>query len=127
MSLQTAVLFVGERRSPTAIRRGLTWEDGRLCAKTLHEALDALGISSELRLFVNAFTDEGAPDPHALRMAQIHVKAGGLVVGLGQKAQARLAAAEIPHIKLVHPAARGTIRRTETYRAHVAAVMAGVV
>lgn len=127
MSAQHApLLFVGERRSPTAIRMGVTWEDGRVCAKTLHEALDAVGIARDARLFLNAFTDDGRPDPHTVRMAQCHVTVGGVVVGLGERAQRQLTAAGVPHLKLIHPAARGRIRRTDAYRAHVAQILGGL-
>jgi len=37
-------LFVGEERSPTAIRMGVTWKDKRLAAAHLSKAVEALGI-----------------------------------------------------------------------------------
>lgn len=35
------LVFVGERRSPAAIRMGVRWPDGRLAAKQLFDALRA--------------------------------------------------------------------------------------
>lgn len=49
---------------------------------------------------------------------------GSTIVGLGQAAQATLRRAWIPHLQLIHPAARGRIRSCALYRAHVAAVLA---
>ena len=39
----TRFIFVGERRSRRAIQMGVRWEHGRLCARTLHAALRAIG------------------------------------------------------------------------------------
>jgi hypothetical protein len=37
-------LFVGERRSPTAIRMNVTWVDKRLCAGHLSKAVEILEL-----------------------------------------------------------------------------------
>ncbi|MGH2356306.1 MAG: hypothetical protein ACRDJN_32270, partial [Chloroflexota bacterium] len=50
-----------------------------------------------------------------------------VIVGMGRLVQRVLAAAGIPHRALIHPAARGAIRQTACYRAHVAAVLSGEV
>jgi len=38
------MLFVGEKRSDTAKRMGVTWEDGRLATKQLFDALRDNGV-----------------------------------------------------------------------------------
>lgn len=121
------LLFIGERRSPTAIRMGVTWLDGRLCAKNLHEALVAAGIDLSLCEFGNAFEDDGASNLLDLIRARVHANGGGIVIALGQKAARELARIGIPHRTLTHPAARGSIRKKERYQEHVAATLWGVV
>jgi hypothetical protein len=59
---QNRFVFVGERRSRRAIAIGARWENGRLCARTLHEALCAMGLDPGCQVFVNAYTDS---DPAA--------------------------------------------------------------
>jgi hypothetical protein len=110
----TTYLFVGERRSNKARKMGVRWEDEALAAIPLFEALRACGIDPATCKFVNWF--EGGKGT-----ARRHK---GIVVGLGNKVQAALSAEGIEHIALVHPAARGTIRKRETYIAHVRARLA---
>lgn len=118
-------LFIGERRSPTAVRMGVTWTDGRLCAKNLHEALRAIGVEPSEHEFGNAFEDDGSSNLLDLVRARVHANHGGTVVALGLKAARELARIGVPHRVLTHPAARGTIRKRERYQEHVAAVMGG--
>jgi hypothetical protein len=119
-------VFVGERRSPTAIHMGVTWADGRLCAKNLHEALRAVGIEPNEHVFVNAFDDEGRLDARSLLAAAAAIlREDVTVVALGQKAARELARMSIPHVLLIHPAARGSIRKRERYQQHVADVLGG--
>lgn len=119
-------LFIGERRSPTAIRMGVTWVDGRLCAKNLHEALEAAGIDPAQHEFGNAYEDDGNSNLPDLVRARVHANHGGVVVALGQKAARELARIGIPHRILIHPAARGSIRKRERYQEHVAATLWGI-
>lgn len=120
------LLFIGERRSPTAIRLGVTWADGRLCAKNLHEALVAIGINPGACEFGNAWEDDGSENLLDLIRARVHANHGGQVVALGLKAARVLARIGIPHMVLTHPAARGSIRKQERYQAHVAETLQGV-
>jgi hypothetical protein len=48
---------------------GVRWEDGRLAARTLHEALRAAGIEPHRQLYMNLYADDGqgAIDAVALR------------------------------------------------------------
>ena len=117
--------FIGERRSSRAIRMGVTWEDGRLAAKTLHDALNAAGIDPSAQRYLNLYADTGPLVPNALSLAEAQAlsAAGVQLVALGRLVQRELQRAGLPHRSLVHPAARGAIRKTERYRAHVAAVL----
>lgn len=125
---RTHYTFVGECRSLTAIRKGWSWEDGRLAAKPLFEALDAMGIDIPRQSFVNLFTDPSiAPSAPKVRAT---VKPGMIailrecssarvIVALGKRVSAELTKSGIEHVALVHPAARGRIRLRRRYIAHV--------
>lgn len=115
------LLFVGERRSKRARRMRVRWQDGRLAAAQLFPALRAIGIDPESCLWANWY-ERASPATIRLLVA----KAGVVVVGMGRIVQAALTKAGIPHVALVHPAARGTIRRRENYHAHVAKTLAGM-
>lgn len=123
-------LFLGERRSATAIAKGVTWTDGRLCANTLHRALRDAGVDPKACLFDNLFRDDApadwTPDLEVLAMAyRWYVLTGAPVVALGKRVGAVLERNGIPHLKLTHPAARGRIRRFDRYRAHVRDTLVG--
>jgi len=123
-------LFVGERRSPTAIRRDWTWSDGRLAGATLFAALRATGLDPTDRgriRFCNLFAErDGRLAVHPAGLASVALASadGWTVVALGRNVQAALTHHLLPHLEMTHPAARGFIRKTERYRAHVAAVLA---
>lgn len=116
------MIFVGECRSLTARRRGWTWRDGRLAAKPLFEALGAMGVNPELHDFMNLWTDDSVtPVVPWQRVALLRTRRaeGVVIVALGQRVSAELARREIDHVALVHPAARGRIRKRARYVAHV--------
>ncbi len=48
-------LFVGEKRSALAVRRRVTWQDGKLAAKQLFDALLACKINPAQQRFCNLF------------------------------------------------------------------------
>lgn len=108
-------LFVGEDRSQRAKDLKVTWKDGALAAKPLFEALRACDINPDTVEFVNWF--EGGKK--TVRETKL------LVVALGKKVQAALVEEGIPHIAMIHPAARGRIRKRERYIAHVKEVLLG--
>lgn len=120
-----AWVFVGERRSPRAIALGVTWQDGRLAAKTLHDALRSLGLDPARQIYVNLFRENGsrAVDEGVLRTLHALDNAGVTIVAMGRAVQAALRRAGLPHRRMIHPAARGLIRARATYQAHVAAVL----
>lgn len=125
MSAQAAFVFVGEQRSPTAIRRGWTWKDGRLAAKTLHEALRAAGIEPARQVYVNLWSDGGELNLDVVAELLVLDRARLTLVALGRRVADNLARFGVSHVEMVHPAARGSIRRSERYQAHVASVLGG--
>jgi hypothetical protein len=126
----TRYLFIGERRSRTAIRRGWTWESGRLAARTLFAALEAAGLDPAEQRYTNAWRDDGTLHEERLvglecLAADIELGRPWTIVALGAKAAAVLTERGIQHRALTHPAARGAIRKREAYQAHVRAVLLG--
>ena len=102
-------LFVGEERSPTAIRMGVTWKDRRLAAAHLSKAVEALGIVWDECTFKNVYEDD-----------IVDIKSfNGIVVAMGRKVERELKKHQIEHFYIHHPAARGKIRIIENYKAHV--------
>jgi hypothetical protein len=120
-------VFVGEKRSHRAIAMNVTWADGRLSAKTLQDALRQMDVDPDMQVYVNLFLDgEGwRVDITALSRARSLHESGTQVVALGRRVQRLLAREGVRHLGLVHPAARGTIRTRDRYRAHVASVLCG--
>jgi len=118
-------VFVGERRSQRAVQMGVYWEDGRLAARTLHEALRAVGLDPRRQIYLNLYADDGqrAVKAETLLRLQMFADTGLRIVGMGRLVQAALARAGVPHLRLVHPAARGAIRARAAYHAHVSAVL----
>lgn len=118
-------LFVGERPSHRAEQIGANWRNGKLAGKTLREALLALNLNPAAHHYLNLY-------PHARSLEDVvweeatcceivrYAGRGYLIVGLGQIVSERLRANGIPHLSMIHPAARGAIRKTERYQAHVA-------
>jgi hypothetical protein len=116
-------IFVGEKPSNRAHKTGVTWETGGLAAKTLHNALEYNRIDPKQCGFVNLFGDH--PDDKETpilgickTLAAAH-RAGVKIVGMGRKVQRHLTKRNVPHIPLVHPAARGSIRGRNEYLNHV--------
>lgn len=118
-------VFVGEKRSKRAILMGVTWENGRLAAKTLHDALRAVGLDPVDQRFLNLYQDDlpGVLNPAALDQIRDLLRKGWVIVGLGRIVQATLQRFGIPHRPMVHPAARGAIRSRARYQRHVARVL----
>lgn len=123
---ETPLVFVGERRSRRAVELGAHWTNGRLCAKTLHDALRRAGVDPAHVVFLNLFHDEpadGLPCDNALQAVRSLAGTGARIVALGRRVQAALTRAGVAHVGLVHPAARGAIRARAAYQAHVAAAL----
>lgn len=117
-------VFVGEKRSQTAIKRGWTWESGRLAAKTLQEALLALGLRyGEHYTCRNLWDDAGEVCADTMRELARFVGHGAHLVSLGHKVDRLLCQYAIPALRIIHPAARGAIRQRAVYQAHVQTVL----
>jgi hypothetical protein len=121
-------VFVGEKRSPRAIRLNVRWEDGRLSGKTLHDALRACGVDPAGELFVNLFREGPGRrvDRAELRRLRALAADGVVIVAMGCKVQRALARVGVLFLPMVHPAARGVIRTRAVYQAHVASVLGAV-
>lgn len=124
-------IFVGERPSRTAVRRGWTWEHGRLAAKTLHDALARIGINPMKQKYINLFGDDCEKDAESdetneriLLIRRLN-RRGYKVVGMGRRVCHKLREAGVAHLSMRHPAARGRLRRRELYTAHVRQSLAG--
>lgn len=111
------MLFVGERKSETARRKGWSWQDGHLAAKTLFNALRACGIDPTRCIFVNWFNTR---QRNTIKQCKVPI------IAMGCKVQRAMRSAGIAHTPMIHPAARGLIRKKERYKAHVAYTMAQV-
>lgn len=112
-------VFVGEEPSATAIRMGVKWEDGRLAAKQLFDAFEANNFDPSEVTFVNLFHQNQAID----KVIKCLKKSTIPVVAMGNKVQKSLRQHGVNHVEMVHPAARGSIRKKERYTAHVASVL----
>ena len=71
-------LFVGEQRSPRAIRMGVRLEDGRLAGRSLFDALITCGVDPTRHLYCNIFEGHGRLIVHRSE------RAGLTIVGLGR-------------------------------------------
>lgn len=113
----THLIFVGEKRSKRAKLLGVYWQDEALAAKPLFAALRACGVEPTECTFVNWFDERSHS---AIRIA---ASLGARVFAMGKKVQHALTEARISFTPLVHPAARGSIRKRERYIAHVRAAL----
>ncbi len=102
-------LFVGEKRSPTAIRMNVTWVDKRLAAAHLSKAVENLGIDWNECAFLNVFEDD-IEDIKSFK---------GIIVAMGRKVEKELKKHQIRHEFIYHPATRGSVRNIERYKNHV--------
>ena len=122
-------VFVGERPSFRAVQIGATWQNGKLSGKTLREALLAFHLDPAAHHYLNLYPhpqslDDAAWEEEACGEIMHLIEQGYIVVGLGRLVSDRLKQRRIPHLFMIHPAARGEIRRKERYHAHVAATLA---
>lgn len=122
-------VFVGERQSPKAARGGHTWTNGKAAAHTLHAALRECGVDPEACHFLNLWRKPGLGPtrepiaPGVLRQLKEATASGACVLAMGRLVQRELERRSIPHRPMVHPAARGRIRKRERYVEHVREVL----
>lgn len=118
-------LFVGERPSPLAHRTGATWAAGRLAGKQLHDALRQAGLNPADQKYDNVFVPDPDGPEEVCRKAIRRIRRCGLpVVAMGNKVAEVLTGLGLPHLRIVHPAARGRIRKKHRYAAHVREALA---
>jgi beta-xylosidase len=107
---KTNFLFVGENRSPLAIKNGYTWDSvpevSAHHSTKLFRALTNIGLTRDQQ-FVNAWNDDGSVNEFDTN--------GKIVIAMGQKVQEELKRRGIPFIPIVHPAARGIWCKQEEY------------
>ena len=101
-------LFVGEERSPTAIKMDVTWRDKRLCAGHLSKAVESLGVKWCQCAFLNVYEDN-IEDIKSFE---------GPVIGMGRKVERVLKNNDIDHSFIYHPATRGEVRNIDKYCNH---------
>lgn len=102
-------LFIGEKRSNTAIKMNVTWVDKRLAASHLSKALEYIGIDWDDCEFMNVYED----NPKDIE------NFNGVKIAMGRKVEKELNKLNIEHEFIFHPAARGTIRKIDNYKNHV--------
>ena len=115
-------LFVGERPSTKAMSMHVRWEDGRLAAKQLFDALKGCGLNPSDHYYANWFqtrTDSYRRHPCILKKIKYAKRRGVRVVALGRMVSREMDKVGLTHIRLVHPAARGKIRKKGRYILHV--------
>ena len=112
------LLFVGENRSPSAIRMNVTWKDKRLAAKQLFDAFEMNGIDDSEFEFTNVKEPEDFLD-----QVEKAITDQVPIIGMGRIVQQILNNMNIEHTPMVHPAARGLIRKKERYAEHVNEVL----
>src|SRR3990167_1845770 len=110
-------VFVGWRRSNRAMKLDYRWEDGKLAAKQLFDALRTCDIAPEEQQYVNIMNDDGGFN-FGLHLA-LRGRSRRSVIAMGTDVSHVLTQLGIAHIHIVHPAARGAIRRKEAYASHV--------
>jgi len=102
-------LFVGEKRSNTAIRMNVTWIDKKLSAGHLSKAVENIGINWDECAFKNVFEDN----------IEDIASFDGIIIAMGRKVEKELKKYQIKHEFIFHPATRGEVRNIEKYKQHV--------
>lgn len=113
-------LFIGERRSKTAVERGWTWESGRLAAKSLFDGLRACGLNPLDHCYGNWFEWDLLERCNKLNQAR---RMNLIIVAMGKKVDRELTDLKVEHLSIYHPAARGIRRRKDFYAAHLKSIL----
>lgn len=123
--------LVGENRSNTAQERDWSWEGcqierrPRLCAIQLFNALEYCEIDpydTERVRFLNLWDDKGDLDEQNIQEIQAFLERGYSIVGMGKNVQKALSELSIEHVQIIHPAAKGRIRKKGAYIQHILTV-----
>jgi len=125
-------IFVGERPSISAWKFSKTWSDGAYAGKQLKDAIDKIDCLEYADiLFTNLWKkpkemSDSVTDKKDLSKTLdnlIQFSPWWIIVGMGRIVQEKLDVYGIRHLKLVHPAARGNIRRKDRYLKHCEEVL----
>lgn len=120
MSGYVSYAFVGDKPSNKALQMGVTWYDGKLAAAQLFDALRFCGIDPDSCRFENI---NHCDETGKIAIVRSLRKSRRTIVAMGENAASELKRLGCPHIQIVHPAARGRIRKKERYCAHVREVL----
>ena len=112
------ILFVGEKRSPTARKMGVTWKDGRLSGKHLLTAIERAKLDVEKCDFKNVFREILAENIVNKTAVSEIKRFNGIVVAMGRKVERVLKNNDIEHSFIYHPATRGEVRNIDKYCEH---------
>lgn len=107
---------MGIKRSSRAKELGYYWRDGKLSGRTLFRALRFCGIDPEKQHYFNMVDC-------SIRHLKGAKRSGLTVVAMGNVVSTYLEKHGVNHLKMVHPAARGKIRKLGVYEKHVKAVL----
>jgi hypothetical protein len=112
------ILFVGEKRSFTARKMGVTWKDGRLSGKHLMTAIERANLDITKCDFKNVFQEKLDKDIVNKTAVREIKRFDGVVVAMGRKVERVLKNEGIGHEFIYHPATRGEVRNIDKYCNH---------
>lgn len=118
------IYFIGEKRSGQAIRNNWHWDDNVSTARYLLDCLKEIGIKQKDIIFRNLWWDDG------ILNYEVAVELKGTdipIIGMGSIVCDKLDSLDIEHYSIIHPAARGKIRKKELYTEHLRSKLADVV
>ncbi len=90
-----------------------------------------VGVDPSTCVFRNLWLEPGTGSTREIANCEVLTEIesyevqGWTIVALGRRVQKQLDYSGIHHLRMVHPAARGSIRARDAYHAHVADVLAG--
>jgi hypothetical protein len=125
---RSLICLVGENQSNKAYQNNWSWQRcqeerrPRLCAIQLFEALQECSIDPydmERVKFRNLWNFDGDIDYDTVEILYELQNQGYSIIGMGNKVQKALNDLEIEHIGIIHPAARGIMRRRGMYIQHI--------
>ena len=114
------IYFIGEKRSGQAIKNNWHWEDNVSTARFLLGCLLEIGIDKSNIIFFNLWSDDGILNRTLIDVLDNLSKYfENTIVGMGNTVCNELDRHGIKYIKIIHPAARGKIRKKELYTQHL--------
>lgn len=122
------LVFVGENRSQTAQEKGYSWQWCQrnrpvLSAIRLWDALATNGLDPKIQTFFNLWRDDNEINRVVVAILREMAQDGETIIGMGNKVSDGLKKLNIPHKKIIHPAALGKIASKRRYRSYVKKVL----